>query len=145
MKSKKTKKISSSDKPAAEKPTAAFVLSLIAGILILVSGIVLIILGSFLSRRVGKIMIAETSYITLAGIAYPIAGLKIVLGILVVIGAVISFKSASQRISWGLIVLIFSIIAMIVSIFPPGPIGLIGAILGILGGALALSWKAAKR
>jgi len=144
MKAKKSNKISPSGKPAAEKPAAAFVLSLIAGILILVSGIVLIILGSFLSRRIGRIMIAETSYITLAGIAYPIAGLKIVLGILVMIGAVVLFKSRSLRTAWSLIVLIFSIIAMIVSIFPPCPIGLIGAILGILGGALALSWKAAK-
>jgi hypothetical protein len=142
---KKTEKIGSSGKPIVEKPTVAFVLSLIGGILILVSGVVLIILSSFLSGRVGKIMLTESSYITLAGIAYPIAGLKIVLGILVMIGAVVLLKSASQRMAWSLIILIFSIIAMIVSIFPPGPMGLLGAILGILGGALALSWKAAKR
>ncbi len=139
MKANKIKKTEKISQP--EKPTAAFVLSLIGGILILVSGIVLIILSSFLSGRIGKIMMGETSYITFAGIAYPIAGLKIVLGILVVIGAVVLFKNESQRMPWSLIILIFSIIAMIVSIFPPGPIGLLGAILGILGGALALSWK----
>lgn len=142
---KKTKKKVSSEKPKAEKPTAAIVLSLIAGILVMVSGVVLVMVSKLLSDRIGPIMIGKSSYITLAGIAYPIAGLKLLLGIIVMIGAAVLFLSTAQRMAWSVIILIISIIALILSIFPPEPIGLVGSILGILGGALALSWRQTKR
>lgn len=140
---KKSKNVSSPAKPKAEKPMAAFVLSLIAGILIVVSGVVLVMVSKLLSDRIGQIMIGASSYITLAGIAYPIAGLKLLLGFIVMIGAIILFVSAGQRMAWSVIILVISIIALILSIFPPEPIGLVGSILGILGGALALSWRKA--
>jgi hypothetical protein len=134
---KNKKKISPS-----EKPTSAFVLSLIAGILIAVSGIVLGVISELISKRIGNIMIAESSFITFASIAYPIAGLKIIMGAIVIIGATTLFKSELLRMAWGVAVLVLSIIALMFSIVPPGPIGLIGAVLGIIGGALALGWKA---
>jgi hypothetical protein len=143
-KSKKTSKKVVKKTVSNEKPTAAFVLSLLSGVLVSVSGVVLAMLGTFLSDRIGKIMIGETSYITLAGIAYPIAVLQVVLGIIVMIASIILFLSASQRVAWSVIVLVISILALILNIFPPGPIGLVGAILGILGGALALSWRPTK-
>ena len=145
-KSKKTqaKKVVVKKAVPNERPVSAFVLSLLAGVLISVGGVVLVMLSAFLSARIGKIMIGETSYITLAGIAYPLAGLQIILGILVMIASIILFVSAAQRVAWSIIVLVVSILALILNIFPPGPIGLVGAIMGILGGALALSWRPAK-
>lgn len=129
------------EKVIVEKPTSAFVLSLIAGILITVSGIVLGVISELISKRIGRIMIAESSYITFASIAYPVAGLKLIMGVFIIIGATTLYKSAALRMAWGISVVILSIITVIFSIVPPGPIGLIGAVLGIIGGTLALSWK----
>jgi hypothetical protein len=149
MAKKKAKKTSKKKavvkKPApTERPVSAFVLSLLAGVLISVGGVVLGMLSAFLSARIGKIMIGESSYITLAGIAYPLAGLQIILGVLVMLASIIIFLSAAQRTAWSIIILVISILALMLNIFPPGPIGLVGAIMGILGGALALSWRPTK-
>ena len=128
-------------KKPSEKPVGAFVLSLIGGILITVSGIVLITISKLLSDRIGQIVITEGSYITLEGLGLPIAGLKLILGILIIAGAATVFKSQKLRLSWGITIVVFSIISLIVSVFPPEPVGIIGAIMGILGGALALAYR----
>ncbi len=60
----------------------------------------------------------------------------IILGIIVIIGAIMLYRNPDQKTGWGIAVLIVSII----SIFIGGGF-LIGLILGIIGGALALQWK----
>ncbi len=60
----------------------------------------------------------------------------IISGILVLIGAfMMYYKRAEQAKTWGIVVLIFSIVAL----FGGGGGFLIGTILGIIGGALAIS------
>ena len=57
-------------------------------------------------------------------------------GILVVIGALMLNTHPKEHTSWGTIILIFSIISFL------GMGGFfVGAILGIVGGVLALSWR----
>jgi len=57
-------------------------------------------------------------------------------GILVVISAIMLNARPEEHTVWGTVILVFSIISFL------GMGGfLIGAILGIVGGALALSWK----
>lgn len=64
--------------------------------------------------------------------------LGLVSGILVIIGALMLNTRPAEHTTWGTIILIFSIISLL------GMGGFfIGAILGIIGGALALSWRPA--
>lgn len=60
----------------------------------------------------------------------------LVCGVIVVVGALMLNSRPQERVAWGLIVLVFSIVSFI------GMGGFfIGAALGIAGGALALSLK----
>lgn len=62
--------------------------------------------------------------------------LGLVSGIFVIIGALMLNTRPMEHTTWGTIILIFSIISLL------GMGGFfIGAILGIIGGALALSWR----
>lgn len=65
--------------------------------------------------------------------------LGLVSGILVIIGALMLNTRPAEHGTWGTIILIFSVISLL------GMGGFfIGAILGIVGGALALSWRPAS-
>lgn len=60
----------------------------------------------------------------------------VISGILVIIGAIMLNASPVEHTAWGTIILVFSIISFL------GMGGFfIGAILGIIGGALAISWR----
>lgn len=98
------------------RPTNAFVLGLAGGVLILVSGLFFFLLSPF--------------FFGLFGV------LSIVFGIIVIVGSVLLYRFPSQRIAWGVVVLIFSISSII------GFGGFIaGLVLGTVGGALAIAWK----
>jgi hypothetical protein len=58
----------------------------------------------------------------------------VILGIIIIIAAVILYRNPAQITTWGIVVLVLSII----SIFIGGRF-IIGFILGIIGGALALT------
>lgn len=106
-----------------DKPTAAFVLSLIAGILILLNGLLIAVLGALVA-------------VFFFGLGLVLAALGLGFGILVLLGAVMMYYKPSQHVTWGVVVLVFSI----VSIFIGGGF-IIGLILGLVGGILALVWK----
>ncbi len=57
-------------------------------------------------------------------------------GIVVLAGSVLLYSRPQQASTWGILVLVFSVL----SLFGMGGF-FVGAILGLLGGALALSWK----
>jgi hypothetical protein len=61
-----------------------------------------------------------------------------VAGVLVIVGALMMVVDSEQHAAWGVMVLIFSIFSFIG--FGIGGFA-IGALLGIVGGALALSWR----
>lgn len=64
----------------------------------------------------------------------------LVAGIFVIIGAVMLKANPAQYMTWGVVVLIFSIISFV------GMGGFVlGALLGIAGGALALSYKSSTK
>src|SRR5256712_4391617 len=114
----------SSGSYVAEKPTAAFVLSLLAGIFILLGGALLAAIGA-----------AIFAFVPAVGLVFGVVGL--VFGILVLVGAVMLYTHPDQHVTWGVIILVFSIL----SIFTALGGFLIGLILGIIGGALAIAWK----
>ncbi len=60
----------------------------------------------------------------------------LVSGVMVTIGAVMLNAHPSEHMAWGIIILVFSVISLL------GMGGfVVGAILGIVGGTLSLSWK----
>lgn len=117
---------------SSEKPTAAFALSLIAGILIFINGAVLGAVGSFIAPFIPGA--SETALIT--GILGSLTAIGVILGIIMILAAVLLYRNPAQKTMWGVIILVLSII----SIFIGGGF-IIGLILGIIGGALALAWK----
>lgn len=137
-------------------PTAAFVLSLIAGILLLVGGILTSIwfiyggydygnggmmrgLGGMMSG-LGGMMNGYESMMNRFG--FPrgfMSGLSLIgliAGAIVIIGAIMLNAHPADHITWSTVILTFSVISLL------GMGGFyVGALLGIAGGALALSWR----
>ncbi|MEM2337719.1 MAG: DUF6114 domain-containing protein [Candidatus Bathyarchaeia archaeon] len=117
-----------------EKPTAAFVLSLVAGILILLSGIFSAIVAIIGGAIVGMV----PGFGWLGGLIMIMGILGFIFGIIVIIGAVMINSGERERVKTGsIIVLIFSILSLLVS----GGGFFIGFILGLVGSILGLTWK----
>jgi hypothetical protein len=135
--------LSSSEKPAvssSDRPTAAFAVSLLAGVLILINGAVLGVVSSFIAPFIGA---QAPGPVPGAGQAMMVSGILgvlmvvgVVLGIVVIVAAVMLYRNPPQKTLWGVLVLVLSI----VSIFVGGGF-LLGLILGVIGGILALIWK----
>lgn len=124
--------------------TAAFILSLIGGLVIVLGSAIAVFLLAFGSPYgiyygMGPGMMGGYGFYGFGYgsgwmIGLSLAGL--VSGIIVVIGAIMLNVRPAEHITWGIIVLIFSIVSF------TGMGGyFIGAILGIAGGALALSYR----
>jgi hypothetical protein len=109
-----------------EKPTAAFIVSLLAGIFILINGILIMIASAFIF------------VIPIAGVFVALFGIgELIFGLIVMFGAIMMNSDDPSKVrTGGIIVLIFSIISIIA-----GGGFLIGLILGLIGGILALTWK----
>jgi hypothetical protein len=129
-----------------ERPIAAVILSIIGGVLMLVGGSMAFMMLSYndeygMMSGFGGMMGGYRGMMDDVGFPYNVLDgfmlVSLVSGILVIVGAVMMDIHPSQSRTWGIIVLIFSIISFV------GMGGfLVGAVLGIVGGALALSWKA---
>ncbi len=125
-----------------QKPTVPFVLSLIAGILTLIGGLTVTYLGRLrfdymlrMTRGYRYVFASEpgvlSSFVSFIGI------LGIVFGAVVIVSAVMLITRPKQHQIWGVLILIFSILSLF-----GGMAGyLLGLILGIVGGTLAIAWK----
>jgi hypothetical protein len=127
-----------------ERPVTSFILSLIGGIIILSSEIINTMRylfggnsyvgswGSMMGGWHGMMGGFGLSYGYMAG--FFLVGL--VSGIIVVIGAVMLNIQPADHTSWGIVILAFSLVSFV-------SMGgfFIGAILGIIGGAFAISWR----
>jgi len=111
----------------SEKPSAAFVLSLIAGIFILIGGLAI--------AAVGAIFV----FLPVAGAAIAAIGVfGIICGLLTILGAIWINSGEKDKVRIGaILVLIFSILSWV------GAIGgfFIGFLLGLIGAILALTWN----
>lgn len=117
----------------AEKPTAAFILSLIGAILILIDGLWVAVAFSI----IGGIGLMLPGLEWFGGMFLIIAVLAIILGILTLIGAIMMNTSNRDKVRTGsILVLIFSIISLIA-----GGGFIIGFILCLVGSILGLTWK----
>ena len=118
----------------------AFILSLIGGIVIVLGGFASLFWTSqegWLYGMMGHWMMGDFGYDS--GMMFGFSLAALVSGILVIVGAIMLNARPQEHTTWGITVLVFSIVSFI------GMGGfLIGAILGIAGGALALSFKSAQ-
>ena len=106
----------------ADKPTAAFVLGLLGGIIMLITGIAVTVGFSF--------------FLGSAGLLFGLVGL--IFGLIVVIGSVMLYQKPQSHTMWGVIILILAIVDL------PGFWGAgIGSLLALIGGILALVYKPA--
>jgi hypothetical protein len=124
----------------------AFILSLIGGILILIGGFassMWFMLGgsNFWGMMDGNGGMMR-GWRMMDGYGFPFGFMggfsfvALVSGIFVIIGAVMLNARPTEHMTWGVVVLVFSIISFV------GMGGFVlGALLGIAGGALALSWR----
>jgi hypothetical protein len=111
----------------AEKPTAAFILSLLGGIFYLLVGIGLAAISSVFA------------FVPMAGLAIAaIAGIGLLSGILMIVGAVMMNTSNKSRVRTGsILVLVFTLVG---AIFTAGG-AVIGFILALIGSILGLTWN----
>ncbi|MEM4562164.1 MAG: DUF6114 domain-containing protein [Desulfurococcaceae archaeon] len=111
-----------------EKPTAAFVLSLIGGVLVILSSILVIVAGGL----VGEILPV------VGGVVATVGVVGLFLGVLMIVGATMINTGEPGKVKTGsILVLVFSILSLFIS----GGGFLIGFILGLIGGILGLTWK----
>jgi hypothetical protein len=113
----------------AEKPTAAFALSLIGGIFILLGGIVYAAAGSW---------VGSLGFGLGASVLVGLGVFGLICGILTILGAVWINSGEKSKVRTGsILVLIFSILSWI------GAAGgfVIGFLLGLIGAILGLTWN----
>lgn len=115
-----------------EKPTAAFVLSLIGAILILVSSIFILLLGGVVAAIA---MPGMGRFMGRLFMVFGIAGL--VLGAAAIYGAMLINSGVPSKVKTGSIVVLF---CSVVSLITGGGF-IIGFILGLIGGILGLTWS----
>jgi hypothetical protein len=115
-----------------EKPTKAFNFSLIAGILILINAVLLGIVAKWFIGIMPTLPGSTNDPTFLIELAV----LGLILGVLVLIGALLLQIKPANKKAWGVIVIVFSIPSVIM-----GGGFIIGFIFGIIGGKLALSSK----
>jgi hypothetical protein len=131
-----------------ERPTAAFMLSLIAGIFILLGGGVTSMFGPFGFggmmggyRRWGMMGYGYSGYGygMMGELGFGMFGiLGLVFGAIVIISAFMLNSKPHEHSTWGTLIVIFSVL----SIFGGAMGGFgIGLILGLIGGVLAITWK----
>ena len=105
-------------------PSAAFTLSLIAGIFVLLGGLIVAVIGAvftFFAFGIGAI-------IGIFGIIW---------GVIIIVSANNLRAHPEQHVTWGVIILVFSLVSWF------GGLGgfLIGFLLGLIGGILAIAWQ----
>lgn len=125
----------------------AFILSLIGGIFMLAGGALSSVwfmfegingdgmMGGFGGMMEGYQTMMDGFEVPL-GFMGGLSFIGLLSGIFVIVGAIMLNSRPAERLTWGTLILVFSVISFL------GMGGFyIGALLGIAGGAIALSWK----
>ena len=126
-----------------ERPTAAFILSLIGGIFILLGGGMMSMLGygfrGMMSSYGGWGYGMMRPGFGMMGLAFGATGiLGLVFGVIVIISAIMLNSKPQEHTTWGTLIVIFSVLSIVGSAM--GGFG-IGLVLGLVGGVLAITWK----
>jgi Family of unknown function (DUF6114) len=112
-------------------PSTAFVLSLIGGIFILLGGLA----DAAIYALVGGAVFALLPGLGVLFLVLAVVGLLI--GLLTIVGAVMLRSKPESAHTWGILIIVFSVISLVTG----GGGFIIGFILALIGGILALTWK----
>ncbi|MFI5448385.1 MAG: DUF6114 domain-containing protein [Candidatus Bathyarchaeia archaeon] len=144
-----------------KRPTAAFVLSLLAGIFIVLSGGMRYMMGSLIGSYggfggmmggyngyggngwFGGMMNGYNGYgygmMRGLGFVFGLMGiLGLVFGVIVIISALMLNRRPHEHTTWGILILVFSVLSAFGSMMGGFSIGVL---LGVIGGVLAITWK----
>ncbi len=127
-----------------EKPTAAFLLSLVAGIFILLGAALVSLMGYGFMGMMSRFGNGGRGY-GMMGQGFGMMGygfgmlaiVGLIFGAIVIISAYMLNSKPQEHTTWGTLIVIFSVISIFGS---AGGFG-VGLILGIIGGVLAITWK----
>lgn len=128
----------------SERPGIAFVLSLVGGVLMVINGGVMFMFfmagGWGPGGIMGGMMGGYQGMMGSLGFPFGFMGglmlVGLVAGIVVTVSVVMLNARPAEHWAWGVVILVFSVISLL------GMGGfLVGAILGIIGGAFAISWR----
>jgi len=126
-----------------ERPTTAFVLSLVGGVFILLGGGMMSTIGSFgfggMMGFGGMGGLMGPGFDMMGWTGFGLFGiLGLIFGAIVVISAIMLNSKPQEHATWGTLIVLFSVL----SIFGGAMGGFgVGLILGLIGGVLALTWK----
>jgi hypothetical protein len=121
-----------------ERPTAAFLLSLAAGVFIVLGGGLMSMLGYGFMGMMNRYGWNRWGY-GMMGFAVGVMGfLGLVFGAIVIISAFMLNSKPKEHTTWGTLIVIFSALSIFGSAM--GGFG-IGLILGLIGGILGITWK----
>ena len=127
-----------------ERPTAAFLLSLVGGIFILLGGGVMSMFspfgfGGMMGGYRGMMGYGYSGYGMMEGLGFGMFGiLGLIFGVIVIISAFMLNSKPLEHSTWGTLIVIFSVLSIFGGMM--GGFG-IGLILGLIGGILGITWK----
>jgi Family of unknown function (DUF6114) len=128
---------------ALEYPRTASILALAGGIIITLSGVLFVAVSAFVLPNISYNNISVPQGFTASSIPGLVAGFVglmgafgLVSGVVVLVSSIMLLTGSGQTRTWSVLILVFSV----VSFFGMGGF-VVGAVLGIVGGALVLKWK----
>lgn len=126
-------------------PKTASILALVGGILILLAGVLFVAVSIFVlpnlnyssyHMTIPQGLNPSSIQALVSGFVGVMGAFELVSGVIVLLSAVMLLSNLGQRKTWGVLILVFSILSFI------GFGGFFaGAILGMVGGILTLRWK----
>jgi Family of unknown function (DUF6114) len=130
-----------------EYPRTASIIALVGGIIITLGGVLFVAVSAFVLPNITYNNISIPQGLTASSIPGPVSGFVglmgafgLVSGIVVLVSAIMLLTRSGQPRTWSVLILVFSV----VSLFGMGGF-VVGAVLGIVGGALLLRWKPATQ
>ena len=117
---------------ANQKPQAAFILSMLAGIFIVSSAALRLAIRAFF-RSYGSYIGTYNGTHMMGGFGFSLLRsiITLVFGIIVIVSALMLYRRPQRHRLCGILIMIFSVLSG----------GIIGVLLGLVGGILAIIWK----
>ena len=127
-------------------PRTASIIALVGGIFITLGGVLFLAVSAFVLPNITYETIHVPQGFTASAIPSLVSGFVglmgafgLVTGVIVLVSSVMLLTNSGQAKTWSVLILVFSVLSFI------GTGGfLVGAVLGIVGGALVLKWKPAS-
>jgi hypothetical protein len=135
--------VKATEKPDPAYPKTAALLALVGGMIIILGGAIFIGVASFVIPHLNLSNLTVPQGMNraslpglISGVLTVMGGFGLVCGAIVLVSATMLLAKVGTRRTWGILILVFSVLSFI------GLGGFVlGAILGIAGGVLTLRWK----